>query len=73
MVWIFTRKSRSRRTLGSHQIRVFHRRLEQLAGQEPRREHKEASVHSLEVSALPKEDLDAIEACSNCTDVADPV
>jgi hypothetical protein len=73
MVGIFARKSRTRWTLGSHQIRVFRRRLEQLAGQEARREHREASVHSLEVRAPPEEDLDAVEACSNHTDVADPV
>jgi hypothetical protein len=47
--------------------------LEQLARQEARREHKEASVHALEVTALPEENLNAVEACSNCTDVVDPV
>jgi hypothetical protein len=47
--------------------------LEQLAGQEARREHKEALSHTLDVRALLEEDLDAIEACSNRTDVADPV
>jgi hypothetical protein len=73
MVWIFAHKSRTRRTLGSHQIWVFRNRLEQLAGQEARREHKEASAHALEVRAPPEEDLDAIEACSNRTDDADPV
>jgi hypothetical protein len=46
MVWIFARRSRT------HQIRVFHRRFEQLAGQEARREHKEASAHALEARAL---------------------
>jgi hypothetical protein len=55
MVWIFVRKSRTRRTLGSHQIRVFCHRLEQLAGQEARREHKEASTHALEAGAPPTE------------------
>jgi hypothetical protein len=73
MVWIFARKSRTRRTLGSHQIRVFHRHLEQLVGQEARRGHKEASAHALEVRALPEEDLNAVEAHSNHTDAADPV
>jgi hypothetical protein len=73
MVWIFAHKSRTCRTLGSHQIRVFHRRLRQLAGQEAIREHKEASAHALEVRALPEEDLNAVEACSNRTDIADPV
>jgi hypothetical protein len=73
MVWIFARKSRTRRTLGSHQIRVFCRRLEQLARQEARREHKEALAHALEVRALPEEDLDTVEARSNHTEAADPV
>jgi hypothetical protein len=73
MVWIFARKSRTRRTLGSHQIRVFRRRLEQLVGQEARREHKEASAHALEVRAPPEEDLNAVEARSNHTDATDPV
>jgi hypothetical protein len=73
MVWIFAHKSRTHRTLGSHQIQFFHRRLEQLVGEEARREHKEASPHALEVKAPPEEDLDAVEACSNRTDVADPI
>jgi hypothetical protein len=47
--------------------------LDQLAKQEARREHKEASTHALEVKAPPEEDLDAIETCSDRTDVADPV
>jgi hypothetical protein len=72
-MWIFTYKSRTRRTLGSHQIWVFRHHLEQLARQEARREHKEASAHALEVRAPPEEDLDAVETCSNHTDVADPV
>jgi hypothetical protein len=44
-----------------------------LVGEEARREHKEASPHALEVKAPPEEDLDAVEAYSNHTDVADPV
>jgi hypothetical protein len=55
MVWIFARKSRTHRTLGSHQIRVFHRRLEQLARQEARKEHKKASAHALEAGAPPED------------------
>jgi hypothetical protein len=47
--------------------------VEQFTGQEARREHKEASVHTLEVRAPSEEDLDAVEACSNRTDVADLV
>jgi HPt (histidine-containing phosphotransfer) domain-containing protein len=73
MVWIFARKSKTCRTLGSHQIRVFCRRLEQLAGQEARREHKEASAHALEVKAPSKEDRNVVEARSNHSDAADPV
>jgi hypothetical protein len=42
---IFGRKSRTHRTLGSHQIRVFRRRSEQLVGREARRELKEALAH----------------------------
>jgi hypothetical protein len=56
-VQIFGRKSRTRRTLGSHQIRVFHRRLEQLIGREARREFEEASVHVLGAEASPEADL----------------
>jgi hypothetical protein len=51
MVWIFGRKSRTHRTLGSHQIWVFHRRSEQLIGREARRELEEASAHALGVEA----------------------
>jgi hypothetical protein len=47
--------------------------LEQLAGEEARREHKEASAHTLEVRAPPEEDLNTVEACLNRTDIADPV
>jgi HPt (histidine-containing phosphotransfer) domain-containing protein len=73
MVWIFARKSRTRQTLGSHQIQVFCHRLEQLARQEARRENKEALAHALEVRALLEEDLGAVEARSNHTEAADPV
>jgi hypothetical protein len=73
MVWIFACKSRTHRTLHSHQIQVFRCGLEQLVRQEARREHKEASTHAIEVGALPEEDLDAVQARSNHTDVVDPV
>jgi hypothetical protein len=53
-VQISGRKSRTRRTLGSHQIRVFHRQSEQLAGREARRELKEALVHVQGAEASPK-------------------
>jgi hypothetical protein len=69
MVWIFARKSRTCRTLGSHQIRVFARHLEQLAGQEARREHKEASVHALEAGAPPKAVLTVANRRSSCLPV----
>jgi hypothetical protein len=54
IVWIFGRKSRTRRTLGSHQIRVFHRRSEQLIGWEARRELEEASTQVLGAEASPE-------------------
>jgi hypothetical protein len=53
-VRIFGRMSRTRRTLGSHQIRVFCRRSEQLIGREARRELEEASTHVLRVEASPE-------------------
>jgi hypothetical protein len=54
IVWIFSRKSRTHRTLGSHQIWVFHRLSEQLIGREARRELEEATVHVLGAEALPE-------------------
>jgi hypothetical protein len=66
MVWIFARKSRTRRTLGSHQIQVFCHCLEQLAGQEARREHKEASTHTLEAGAPPKDAFIVANRRSSC-------
>jgi hypothetical protein len=56
-VWIFGRKSRTRRTLGSHQIRVFRRWSEQLVSQEARREHEEALAHVLGAEDSPKATL----------------
>jgi hypothetical protein len=53
-VQIFGRKSRTRRTLGSHQIRVFCRRLEQLVSREARRELEEALAHILGAEASPE-------------------
>jgi hypothetical protein len=50
-VQIFYRKTRTCRTLGSHQIRVFHRRSEQLVGREARRELEEALAHVLGAEA----------------------
>jgi hypothetical protein len=51
IVQIFGRKSRTRWTLGSHQIWVFHRRSEQLVGREARRELEEALAHVLGAEA----------------------
>jgi hypothetical protein len=53
-VWIFGRKSKTRRTLGSLQIRVFHRRSEQLVGREARRELKESLAHVVGAEASPE-------------------
>jgi hypothetical protein len=53
-VWIFGRKSRTRRTLGSHQIQVFCRQSEQLVGREARMELKEALAHVLRAEASPE-------------------
>jgi hypothetical protein len=53
-VRIFDRKTRTRRTLGSHQIRVFHRRSEQLVGREARRKLEKALVHVLGAEASPE-------------------
>jgi hypothetical protein len=53
-VWIFGRKSRTWRTLGSHQIQVFHCQLEQLVGWEARRELEKALAHILGAKASPE-------------------
>jgi hypothetical protein len=54
MVRIFGRKSRTHQILGSHQIRVFRRRSEQLVDWEARRELKEALAHVLGAKASPE-------------------
>jgi hypothetical protein len=53
-VWIFGHKSRTHRTLGSHQIRVFRRRSKQLVGREARRELEGALAHVLGAEASPE-------------------
>jgi hypothetical protein len=53
-VRIFSRETRTRRTLGSHQIWVFRRRSEQLVGREARRELEEALAHVLGAEASPE-------------------
>jgi hypothetical protein len=54
IVRIFGRKTRTYRTLRSHQIRVFRRRSEQLVGREARRELEEAMVHVLGAKPSPQ-------------------
>jgi hypothetical protein len=56
-VRIFDRKTRTRRTLGSHQIWVFCHRSEQLVGREARRELKGALAHVLGAEASPEATL----------------
>jgi hypothetical protein len=53
-VRIFDRKSRTCRTLGSHQIQVFRRQSGQLVGQKARMELEEALVHVLGAEASPE-------------------
>jgi hypothetical protein len=56
-VRIFGHKLRTCRILGSHQIRDFCRRSEQLVSWEARREFKEASAHVLRAEASPEATL----------------
>jgi hypothetical protein len=56
-VRIFGHKSRSRRSLCSHQIRPFHHQSEQLVGREARRELEQALVHVLGAEASPEATL----------------
>jgi hypothetical protein len=56
-VQIFGRKSRTGRTLGSHQIRVFRHWSKQLVGREARRELEEALAHVLGAEASPEATL----------------
>jgi hypothetical protein len=71
-VRIFGHKSRTHRTLGSHQIWVFRRRSEQLVGQEARRELKEALVHVLGAEASPEVVLTVDKHRPSCLTVAGP-
>jgi hypothetical protein len=68
-VRIFSCKSRTRRTLGSHQIWVFHRHSEQLIGREAGRELEQASTHVLGAKASPDATLTAKHR-SSCLTVA---
>jgi hypothetical protein len=69
-VRIFGRKLRTRRTLGSHQIRLFRRRSEQLVGREARRELKEALAHVLRAKASPEATLTIAKHRPSCLTVA---
>jgi hypothetical protein len=69
-VRIFGRKSRTRRTLGSHQLWVFRRRSEQLVGREARRELQEALVHVLGVEASPEAALTVTKHRPSCLTIA---
>jgi hypothetical protein len=69
-VRIFGRKSRTRRTLGSHQVQDFRRRSEQLVGQEARRELEEALAHVLGVKASPEAALTVAKHRPSCLTVA---
>jgi hypothetical protein len=60
-VRIFGHKSRTSWTLGSHQIRVFHCRSEQLVGREARRELEEALAHVLGAEASPEAALTIVK------------
>jgi hypothetical protein len=69
-VQIFGRKTRTCRTLGSHQIRVFRRRSEQLVGREARRELNEALAHVLGAEASPKAALTVDKHRPSCHTIA---
>jgi hypothetical protein len=66
-VWIFGRKTRTHRTLGSHQIRVFRRQSEQLVCREARRELKEALAHVLGAEASLEAALTINKHRSSCS------
>jgi hypothetical protein len=70
IVRIFGRKTRTRRTLGNHQIQVFHRRSEQLVGREARRELEEALAHVLGAEASPEAALTVDKHRPSCLTVA---
>jgi hypothetical protein len=69
-VRIFGRKSRTRRTLGSHQIRVFRHRSEQLVGRQARRELEEALARVLGAEASPEAALTVDKHRPSCLTVA---
>jgi hypothetical protein len=70
IVQIFGRKSRTRRTLGSHQIQVFRRCSEQLISWEPRGEFEEAPTHILGTEASPEAALTVTKHRPSCLNVA---
>jgi hypothetical protein len=69
-VRIFGHKSRTHRTLGSHQIWVFRRQSEQLVSREARRELKEALAHVLRAEASPEAALTVDKHQPSCLTVA---
>jgi hypothetical protein len=70
VVRIFGRKTRTRRTLGSHQIWVFRHRSEQLVIREARRELKEALTNVLGAEASPEAALTVDKHWPSCLTVA---
>jgi hypothetical protein len=66
----FSRKSRTCRTLGSHQIWVFRHRSEQLVGREAKREYEEASMHILVAEASPEAAITVAKHWPSCLTVA---
>jgi hypothetical protein len=66
---IFGHKIRTHRTLGSHQIRVFHHRSEQLVSGEARRELEEALAHALRAEASPEAALTVDKHRPSCLTV----
>jgi hypothetical protein len=71
-VRIFGRKSKTRRTVGSHQIQVFHHHSEQLIDREARGELEEALAHVLGARAPPRGDPATIEVQPNYAVTASP-
>jgi hypothetical protein len=70
IVQIFGRKSRTRRTLGSHQIWVFRCQSEQLVSREARRELKEALAHVLGTEASSEATITIDKHRPSCLTIA---
>jgi hypothetical protein len=69
-VRIFGHKSRTRRTLGNHQIWIFHHWSELLVSQETRRELEEALANILGAKASMKASLTVAKHRPSCLTVA---